>query len=150
MAANPPKDLPMFPTKAQSKLDIRNCEDEQIHIPGSIQPHGFLLLLDDRLERIVAASENTEEFLEVPLTLILGALIEVVLEREVLGALKVQANSNEVLGAQAYLGVFQMRGRLYSVVTHRVGGERILEFAARRTHQFGPDQSGLYQLCQQA
>jgi hypothetical protein len=66
-----------------------------------------LLLLDDRLQRIVAASENTEEFLEVPLTLILGALVEVVLEREVLGALKVQANSNEVLGSQSYLGVFR-------------------------------------------
>jgi light-regulated signal transduction histidine kinase (bacteriophytochrome) len=128
MAANPPKDLPFSRAKAKSKLDIRNCEDEQIRIPGSIQSHGFLLLLDDRLERIVAASENTEEFLEVPLSLILGALVEVVLEREVLGALKTQANSNEVLGSQAYLGVFQMRGRLYSVVTHRVGIERILEF----------------------
>src|ERR1700722_9740918 len=119
MAANPPKDLPFSRAKAKSKLDIRNCEDEQIRIPGSIQSHGFLLLLDDRLERIVAASENTEEFLEVPLSLILGALVEVVLEREVLGALKTQANSNEVLGSQAYLGGFQMRGRLCSVVTHR-------------------------------
>jgi len=125
MAANSSTDFSFFP---QSKLDIRNCEDEQIRIPGSIQPHGFLLLLDDRLERIVAASENTEEFLEVPLSLILGALVEVVLEREVLGALKTQSNSNEVPGSQVYLGVFQMRGRLYSVVTHRVGSERILEF----------------------
>jgi light-regulated signal transduction histidine kinase (bacteriophytochrome) len=128
MAANPPTGVPFFPSAAQTKVDIRSCEDEQIRIPGSIQPHGFLLLLDDRLERIVAASESTEEFLEVPLTLILGALVEVVLEREVLGALKAQANSNEVLGSQAYLGAFQMRGRLYSVVTHRVGSERILEF----------------------
>jgi light-regulated signal transduction histidine kinase (bacteriophytochrome) len=128
MAANPPKVVAHSSAKAESRLEIRNCEDEQIRIPGSIQAHGFLLLLDNRLERIVAASENTEEFLEVPLTLVLGALVEVVLEREVLGALKAQANSNEVLGSQAYLGVFQMRGRLYSVVTHRVGSERILEF----------------------
>jgi light-regulated signal transduction histidine kinase (bacteriophytochrome) len=128
MEAESPAGAPFFPSTPETNVDIRNCEDEQIRIPGSIQPHGFLLLLDDRLERIVAASENTEEFLEVPLTLILGARVEVVLEREVLGALKAQANSNKVLGAQAYLGAFQMRGRLYSVVTHRVGSERILEF----------------------
>ncbi|NYF91475.1 ATP-binding protein [Tunturiibacter empetritectus] len=128
MAVDPLLGIPFSPSTAQSKVDIQNCEDEQIRIPGSIQPHGFLLLLDDRLERIVAASESTEEFLEVPLTLILGALVEVVLEREVLGALKAQANSNEILGSQAYLGAFQMRGRLYSVITHRVGNERILEF----------------------
>jgi light-regulated signal transduction histidine kinase (bacteriophytochrome) len=128
MAANPPIDVPFLLSTAQTKVDIRNCEEEQIRIPGNIQPHGFLLLLDDRLEHIVAASESTEEFLEVPLTLILGALVEVVLKREVLGALKAQANSKEVLGSQAYLGAFQMRGKLYSVVTHRVGSERILEF----------------------
>jgi light-regulated signal transduction histidine kinase (bacteriophytochrome) len=118
-----------FASAAQpAKVTIQNCEDEQIRIPGSIQPHGFLLLLDDRDEYVVAASENTEDFLEVPLALILGTPVETVLEREILGALKAQANSIEAEGSQVYLGAFPMRGGFYSVVTHRLGSERVLEF----------------------
>ena len=29
------------------RVDLHNCADEPIHIPGSIQPHGALLFLDD-------------------------------------------------------------------------------------------------------
>ncbi len=107
---------------------VQNCEDEPIRIPGSIQRHGFLLLLDDRDERVVAASENTEEFLEVPLGLVLGTAIETILEREVLGALRAHTNSADEEGLLTYLGSFQMRGRFFSVITHRVKNERILEF----------------------
>lgn len=106
----------------------QSCEDEPIRIPGSIQRHGFLLLLDALDERIIAASENTEEFLEVPLGLILGTEVETVLEREILAVLKTLAKSNEDDGLLTYLGSFQMRGQLFSVVTHRVRSERVLEF----------------------
>jgi light-regulated signal transduction histidine kinase (bacteriophytochrome) len=105
-----------------------NCADEPIRIPGSIQRHGFLLLLDDRDERVVGASKNTEEFLEVPLGLILGALLQTVLEREILGALNALIHSSNDRGLLTYLGSFHMRGRFFSVVAHRVNGERILEF----------------------
>lgn len=27
-------------------VNLENCEDEAIHIPGLIQPHGFLIALD--------------------------------------------------------------------------------------------------------
>jgi light-regulated signal transduction histidine kinase (bacteriophytochrome) len=111
-----------------SKESPQTCEDEPIRIPGSIQRHGFLLLLDSRDQHIVAATENAEEFLEVPLALILGTPVETILEREVLGALKALINSTEVTGLQTYLGSFPMRSRFYSVVTHRVGSERVLEF----------------------
>jgi light-regulated signal transduction histidine kinase (bacteriophytochrome) len=120
--------IPLASAAQRAKVTIQNCEDEQIRIPGSIQPHGFLLLLDDRDEYVVAASENTEDFLEVPLALILGTPVETVLEREILGALKAQANSIEAEGSQVYLGAFPMRGGFYSVVTHRLGSERVLEF----------------------
>ena len=107
---------------------VQNCEDEPIRIPGSIQRHGFLLLLDRGDKHIVAASQNAEEFLEVPLPLILGAAVDTLLDREILGALRSLTNSTENTGLQTYLGSFPLRGRLYSVVTHRVEEERILEF----------------------
>jgi light-regulated signal transduction histidine kinase (bacteriophytochrome) len=106
----------------------QNCADEPIRVPGSIQRHGFLLLLDERDEHVVGASQNTEEFLEVPLGLVLGTPLETIFEREILGALRALTHSRDDEGLLTYLGSFQMRGRFFSVVTHRVNSERILEF----------------------
>ncbi len=103
------------------------CEDEPIRIPGSIQRHGFLLLLDANGERVVAASENAEDFLGVPLVLLLGTPVETILEREVLASLRLNLTV-DTSGTPSYLGTFHLRGRLYSVTTHRVEVERIVEF----------------------
>jgi light-regulated signal transduction histidine kinase (bacteriophytochrome) len=127
MAASPAEDARFSLDDGVRELG-QNCEDEPIRIPGSIQRHGFLLLLDDRDERVVAASQNAEDFLEVPLGLVLGTPIETILEREVLGALRALTNSTDDEGLLTYLGSFQMRGRFFSVITHRVKTERILEF----------------------
>ena len=32
---------------APVRVDLGNCADEPIHIPGSIQPHGALLFFDN-------------------------------------------------------------------------------------------------------
>jgi len=117
-----------FSSAAAARSDLERCEDEPIRIPGSIQRHGFLLLLDSGDGHIVAASENTEEFLEVPLELILGAEVETIFEHEVLGSLRALASSEERVGVVTYLGAFHMRGRLYTVVTHKVGDQRVVEF----------------------
>lgn len=108
--------------------EVLRCEDEPIRIPGSIQRHGFLLLLDRDDAHVVAASQNVEEFLEVPYGLILGTPVGTLFDREILGALRAQPMSGENTGGQTYLGSFPLRGKYYSVVTHRVEGERILEF----------------------
>ena len=105
-----------------------SCEDEPIHIPGSIQRHGFLLLLDGREEQVVAASQNAEEFLTLPLKLILGASVDAILDREVLAALRAAIHSNGTSEVLTFLGSFKMRDELYSVVTHRVQDKRVLEF----------------------
>ncbi|MET1038893.1 MAG: GAF domain-containing protein, partial [Aeromicrobium sp.] len=44
-------------TPAYTAPDLTNCEQEPIHVPGAIQPHGLLLALDER-QRIVTASRN--------------------------------------------------------------------------------------------
>lgn len=43
--------------------DLSNCEREQIHLAGSVQPHGALLLLDDGGRQVVQASSNARAFL---------------------------------------------------------------------------------------
>ena len=99
-----------FPWKEdEPRAKVQSCEDEPIRIPGSIQRHGFLLVLDQGQTCVVAASENATEFLEVPLALILGTPLDTVLPLEVLGALRGASSTVESPGLLTYLGSFQSR-----------------------------------------
>ncbi|ELQ10868.1 bacteriophytochrome BphP [Xanthomonas translucens] len=53
-------------------LDMDACAREPIHIPGSIQPHGVLLVIEPGDGRIVQASANAAELLDVPPADLLG------------------------------------------------------------------------------
>ncbi len=48
---------------AFGQADLSNCELEQIHLAGSIQPHGVLILLSEPDLVVVQASVNAETFL---------------------------------------------------------------------------------------
>ncbi len=47
------------------KADLSNCELEQIHLAGSIQPHGALLIVDEGDLIITQVSENINSILEL-------------------------------------------------------------------------------------
>ncbi len=61
--------------------DLSNCEREEIHLAGSIQPHGALLVVSEPDHVVVQASANAAEFLNlkrvlgVPLAEIDGDLL---------------------------------------------------------------------------
>ena len=76
----------------------------------------------------MAASENTPEFLGIPLNLILGTPVDTVLEREVLAVVRGLTTKEELPGQITYLGSFPLKGELYSALTHIVEGQRVLEF----------------------
>lgn len=48
---------------ASETVDLTNCDREPIHIPGSIQPHGCLLVLREPELTIVQVSDNTADHL---------------------------------------------------------------------------------------
>lgn len=52
---------------------IERCSQEPIQIPGSIQPHGFLLVVDETSLQILQASENAGLWLGVPAIELLGS-----------------------------------------------------------------------------
>ncbi len=62
-----PNEVPDF-----GKADLSNCDREPIHIPGSIQPHGVLLVLDPGDLRILQAGGDSERLLGWPLSRLLG------------------------------------------------------------------------------
>lgn len=55
--------VPLAP--AFGKADLSNCEREQIHLAGSIQPHGALLVVREPDLLILQASANAARFLGV-------------------------------------------------------------------------------------
>ncbi|WP_432543096.1 SpoIIE family protein phosphatase [Kineococcus sp. SYSU DK002] len=62
------------------EVDLTNCDREPIHVPGAVQPHGFLLAVDRTAHTVVVASRSTathlgrapEELLGRPLADVLG------------------------------------------------------------------------------
>lgn len=50
-------------TPAFGQADLSNCEREPIHLAGSIQPHGALLVVRESDQVIVQASQNASAFL---------------------------------------------------------------------------------------
>lgn len=57
-------------------VNLTNCEQEPIHIPGSIQPHGFLLGLKENSFVIDYCSANSQEYIGLGHTALLGRSIE--------------------------------------------------------------------------
>jgi len=55
---------------------IENCSQEPIHIIGSIQSIGYLLVLDKKDFRIVQASENTHQLLDCSADEVVGGFLD--------------------------------------------------------------------------
>jgi chemotaxis family two-component system sensor kinase Cph1 len=55
-----------FAPPAFGKADLSNCEREEIHLAGSIQPHGALLVVSEPDYRVIQASANAAAFLNLP------------------------------------------------------------------------------------
>jgi two-component system, chemotaxis family, sensor kinase Cph1 len=58
-------ELHSIATPAFGKADLSNCEREEIHLAGSIQPHGALLVVSEPDHRVIQASANAAEFLHL-------------------------------------------------------------------------------------
>ncbi len=59
------------------EADLSNCDRELIQHPGSIQPHGAMLVLDAASPVVLQASANTREMLGIDVGRALGKSIEV-------------------------------------------------------------------------
>lgn len=116
-----------FLTYDRSSVDLTNCDREPIHIPGSIQPHGAMIVVDDK--GIVSfVSDNIHEFLgdtnrqyaRAELADVVGAKIA----HDVANAVA-KAGSGHVAGVvlKADFG----GGRQGDITVHRYGGRTFLE-----------------------
>lgn len=113
----------------RSKIDLTNCDREPIHIPGTIQPNGAMVVLDDRTGRVQFVSENIGEYLGDTNRDYVGAELS-----ELVGASVAHnvANAAARAGAGQIAGVVLKadlgEGRAADITVHRYDGRTFFEF----------------------
>jgi chemotaxis family two-component system sensor kinase Cph1 len=103
--------------------EVRACDIEPIHIPGSIQPHGVLVALDPGTRAIIQVSANCADYfghapaevLGRPLSALVGA-----------GALSVAGSGASSTSGEAV--AVNVNGHLFDVFAHRHQSIEIVEF----------------------
>ncbi len=119
---------------------LTSCDREPIHIPGSIQPHGFLLVLHPETLAVYAASENSTEYLGLSHAAILDRGLADLFDAEIASRLhevfsRMEASLQAKLIAQTTLnGAEQVAGE-FDIIAHRTDSAVIVEFE-RSAQQF--------------
>ncbi|GEO16403.1 ATP-binding protein [Microvirga aerophila] len=111
-------------------LDLTACEQELIHIPGSIQPHGFLLSIRLPDTAVIHASANAASILGLEPDAVLGRTLMEVLP-ELAADLDADLRDMNPKGGSHYLRTVALDRstgrRSFDVAVHRSGGYAVLE-----------------------
>lgn len=99
------------------------CAREAIHIPGSIQPHGFLLVVDGTSHAVIAASANAGMHLRMPGCVIGAKLADILPQAQPVLAL----DANEPPDGPATYGRVDLDGRTYEMLAHSNGRFIVVE-----------------------
>lgn len=115
-------------------VTLENCEREPIHIPGCVQPHGFLLVIDLVSQTVIQASSNSVEFLGRSLDQVLGRTLSEILgpeQGQLLQAVGRQAREIAALSAKLrHVPVMLQlpgRDRMHQAMVHEHQGVILLE-----------------------
>ncbi|WP_159950706.1 HWE histidine kinase domain-containing protein [Rhizobium sp. 18065] len=120
---------------AAHSVDLSNCDREPIHIPGSIQPHGFLLHCDRELSKVLRHSANAGAMLHLDGDLN-GRHILDLLGAEVTHDLRNAIAAAPEASRPAVLAHMRMPNDAhFDIAVHRQDGGAIVEFepSLRRT-----------------
>ncbi len=111
---------------AFGQADLSNCEREPIHLAGSVQPHGALLLLDEATLTVLQASASSGAVLGLAAPELLGQPLQVLGADAVLQVQeRLRTLADIPLPLQARVG-----GRRFEGTLHRApGGGLVLELA---------------------
>ena len=121
-------DLPMPPV--DEALDLSSCDREPIHIPGAIQPHGFLLALDEQ-GAVQVISENAGVYLGLRPAALFGRNLRDLFGELTGSALLAGLAEGTLSTATRLLVNVEVLGKRFEVVVHRApdgGAHTILEF----------------------
>lgn len=105
-------------------VNLTNCESEPIHIPGTIQPHGFLLGIKKGDSRIEFCSANTSDFIGLAPEMLLGKQIADIFPEEQ-AADFAEYMQLDIDPAKPF--VFSWHGTSFNTTIHASGGNVIME-----------------------
>ncbi|MDY7003504.1 MAG: GAF domain-containing protein [Cyanobacteriota bacterium] len=110
------------------KVNLTNCNREQIHISGSIQPHGVLLVLQEPELDIIQVSSNTEKWLNILPENLLKQNIKYLLEPNQINSIR-----QSLAGDFEYINPLKLsikcgdKTKYFNSIVHRNDGVVILE-----------------------
>jgi light-regulated signal transduction histidine kinase (bacteriophytochrome) len=110
-------------------ITLTNCDREPIHIPGLVQPYGFLLCLDETTKQVVQASENVEAHVGISADELLHKGLERLLGPNRLAEIQALwptlGTTPKLLGAR----LDYVKGQpFFKLILHRYGGLLWVEF----------------------
>lgn len=105
-------------------VNLTNCEHEPIHIPGSIQPHGFLIAVDAATFEILFCSENVNEYIQLSVSDILSKKAEAIFGPHIFDLFS-EVPLESSISSHPYL--LEIQSQKFSVLLHRSGKNIILE-----------------------
>lgn len=136
-----PEDSTTFDhTPAYPAVDLVTCESEPIHVPGAIQPHGFLLALDDDL-RIVTASRNSDRLIGLDAQDLLGTPVSAALGTAAANAVTAVLRSGELstpVPAVLRPGSGKLSDTEVDLIVHRSGQRVVVEAEPVETSDSSP------------
>ncbi|GGB93900.1 ATP-binding protein [Dyadobacter sediminis] len=109
----------------RDNVNLTNCESEPIHIPGSIQPHGFLLGIRKNSYEIDFCSENIHEYVDFKPELMLGKVLSDVFPADQSAEFVLYANEEFIDTAKPF--VFTLNDVPYNTTVHKSNGTIVLE-----------------------
>lgn len=136
-------------TPSPTQLDLMNCDREPIHIPGSIQPHGVLLGLDQQ-SRLVRASANCAAVFSESMARLLGRSLSELISVDLSESLTRQFHSTPHRSHAAFLRSLSISKsgaqRQFDAIAHQTDELIILELESTDNHPVAIEPASVYQL----
>ena len=111
------------------EVTLNNCDREPIHVPGAIQPYGFLMTLVADDLRICQLSGNVDRWLGMKVEQLLGESIDRLIDAEAVAAIRALDAAD---GGQVAVTVAEVRTTdapvTCDLTLHRSGGLVVCEF----------------------
>lgn len=108
------------------KATMLNCESEAIHIPGTIQSHGFLLAVTEHNYTVAFCSENCVEFLNKTHIELLGKNLETIFSKADIENIQHQFNEFSTDLLRPF--IINFNENTFHVTAHKSDEVIILEF----------------------
>lgn len=108
-------------------LDLSSCDREQVQFSGAIQPHGVLIVLDERLRTVSHASRNTLSSLGVDVTQIINRDLASAIPPAEARFVYRRLFDTSPGCVPVHLGSIEVNDAIWQVFAHRLDGRTVLE-----------------------